>query len=132
MMVSLAEQLQQPGLRWIFVVVRCDCRSHHTIIIDAIPYDSTVVVAIADVIWGWNELTVTVIIFMMLQRLLMAIVNKSGHLALIKSTLSAIPIHTCLILDMLPWFIKALNKIFKAFLWTSTEVVQGGNALWHG
>jgi hypothetical protein len=50
MMVSLAEQLQQPGLRWIFVVVRCDCRSHHTIIIDAIPYDSTVVVAIADVI----------------------------------------------------------------------------------
>jgi hypothetical protein len=66
---------------------------------------------------------------MMLQWLLMAIVNKSGHLALIKSTLSAIPIHTCLILDMLPWFVKALNKIFKAFLWTGTEVVQGGKCV---
>jgi hypothetical protein len=52
--------------------------------------------------------------------------NKSGRLALIKSTLSAIPIHTCLVLDMPPWFVKALNKIFKAFLWSGTDVVQGG------
>jgi hypothetical protein len=53
------------------------------------------------------------------------LMNKSGRLVLIKSTLSAIPIHTCLILDMPPWFVKALNKIFKAFLWLGTNVVQG-------
>jgi hypothetical protein len=52
--------------------------------------------------------------------------NKSGWLALIKSTLSTIPIHTCFILDMLSWFTKALNKIFKAFLWSGTDVMQGG------
>jgi hypothetical protein len=58
--------------------------------------------------------------------------KKSGRLALIKS-MSAIPIRTCLILDMPPWFIKALNKILKAFLWTGTDVMWGGGgALWHG
>jgi hypothetical protein len=58
-----------------------------------------------------------------------SMMNKSDHLALIKSTLSAIPIHTCLILDMPPWFIKALNKIIKAFLWTGTDVMQGGKCV---
>jgi hypothetical protein len=55
-----------------------------------------------------------------------SMMNKSGWLALIKSTLLAIPIHTCLILDMPPWFTKALNKIFKAFLWSGTDVMHGG------
>jgi hypothetical protein len=55
--------------------------------------------------------------------------NKSGRLALIKSTLSAIPIHTCFVLDMPPWFVKALYKIFKAFLWSGTDVVQGGTCV---
>jgi hypothetical protein len=27
---------------------------------------------------------------------------------------------------MPPWFVKALNEIFKAFLWSGTDVVQGG------
>jgi hypothetical protein len=55
--------------------------------------------------------------------------KKSGRLALIKSILSAISIRTCLILDMPPWFIKALNKILKAFLWTGTDVMWGGGCV---
>jgi hypothetical protein len=42
--------------------------------------------------------------------------NKSGRLALIKSTLLAIPIYMSLSIGLLPWVLKALEKIFKAFL----------------
>jgi hypothetical protein len=55
-----------------------------------------------------------------------SLMNKSGWLALIKSTLSAIPIHTCLVLDMPLWFTKARNKIFRAFLWSGTNIVHDG------
>jgi hypothetical protein len=58
-----------------------------------------------------------------------SMVNKSGWLTLIKSTLSAIPIHTCLVLELPPWFTKEMNRIFKAFLWSGTDVVQGGKCV---
>lgn len=52
--------------------------------------------------------------------------HHSGPLALIKSTLSAIPVHIAFNIKLPPWVIKALTKIMKAFLWLDTEVVANG------
>jgi hypothetical protein len=52
--------------------------------------------------------------------------NRSGRLALVKSTLSAIPVHTTIVLRLSPWLHRALEKIMKAFLWCSMDAVQGG------
>lgn len=57
------------------------------------------------------------------------LMNKSALLALIKTTMSAIPIHTLISIKVPNWFIKALEKIMRAFLWTGTEVVNGGKCL---
>lgn len=42
--------------------------------------------------------------------------NRSGCLVLIKTTLAAVPIHTAISLKLPPWFLKAFQKIMKAFL----------------
>jgi hypothetical protein len=57
------------------------------------------------------------------------LMHRSGRLALIKSTLSAIPIYTSIGVDLPPWVIKALQKIMKAFLWTGTKVVSAGKCV---
>jgi hypothetical protein len=55
--------------------------------------------------------------------------NISGRLVLIKSTLSAIPIYVSISVGLPGWVHNALIKIMKAFLWTGSEVVS---ALLHG
>jgi hypothetical protein len=55
--------------------------------------------------------------------------HRSGRLSLIKSTLSAIPIHTSIGVGLQPWLIKALEKIMKAFLWMGTEEVKAGKCV---
>lgn len=57
------------------------------------------------------------------------LMNRSGRLALIKSTLTAIPVHIAITIKLQPWVFKALEKIMKAFLWSGTEVVNGGRCL---
>lgn len=54
------------------------------------------------------------------------LMNRSGRLALIKSTLSAILVHIPINLKLDPWVLKALVKIMKAFLWSGTDVVSNG------
>jgi hypothetical protein len=55
--------------------------------------------------------------------------NKTGHLTLIKTTLSAMPLYTMTIsIELPPWLIKNMAKLMKGFLWSGTEVVQGANA----
>jgi hypothetical protein len=49
----------------------------------------------------------------------------SGRLTLIETTLQAIPIYVSISLQLPPWVIKALDKIFKTFLWTGSKVVGG-------
>jgi hypothetical protein len=48
---------------------------------------------------------------------------------LIKTMLVTIQVHTAISFHLPPCFIKAMEKIFKAFLWTSTEVVHDGKCL---
>jgi hypothetical protein len=55
--------------------------------------------------------------------------NHSGQLTLIKTTLSAVPVYTSIILSLPPWMHKSLEKIMKVFLWTGTDIVQGGKCL---
>lgn len=57
------------------------------------------------------------------------LVNKSGRLELIKSTLTAIPIHIAICIRLPGWVFKALEKIMKVFLWTGTKVVNAGKCL---
>jgi hypothetical protein len=53
-----------------------------------------------------------------------SMMHISGRLTLIKSTLSAVPIHTAICLELSAWVRKALIKIMRGFLWTGTEAVQ--------
>jgi hypothetical protein len=54
-----------------------------------------------------------------------SLMHRSGRLTLIKSTLSAMPVHTAICLELPAWVRKALIKIMRGFLWSSTEVVHG-------
>jgi hypothetical protein len=54
------------------------------------------------------------------------LMHRSGRLALIKSTPSAIPVYTSIGVGLQPWLIKAPVKIMKAFLWMGTEEVKVG------
>jgi hypothetical protein len=55
--------------------------------------------------------------------------NRSGRLALIRSSLSSIPIYVSISIRQPGWVHNALIKIMKAILWTGSDVVQGGKCL---
>jgi hypothetical protein len=57
------------------------------------------------------------------------LMNWSGHLALIKTTLSAISIYTAISLKLQPWVINAMNCNMKGFLWMGRDMVQGGKCI---
>ena len=52
--------------------------------------------------------------------------NVAGRTALVKATLSAIPVHTSIALCLSPWAINAIDKLRRAFIWARTDNVQGG------
>jgi hypothetical protein len=52
--------------------------------------------------------------------------NKTGRLTLIKTTLTAMPIYTPINLELQIWLLKGMTKLMKGFLWSGTEVAQGG------
>jgi hypothetical protein len=54
------------------------------------------------------------------------LMHKSGRMALIKSTLVTMPVHTALSLELPAWVTKAMVKIMHSFLWIGSEMVQGG------
>jgi hypothetical protein len=57
------------------------------------------------------------------------LLSHSGRLELIRSTLTAMSIYVAICIGLPPWVIRALEKILKTFLWTGTDVVQGGKCL---
>jgi hypothetical protein len=57
------------------------------------------------------------------------LLNHSSRLELIRSTLTAMSVYIAMCIGLLPWVIRALEKILKAFPWTDTEVVQAGKCL---
>jgi len=52
--------------------------------------------------------------------------NKAGRAVLVKTKLSAIPIHTAMAITLSPWVITCIDKRRRAFLWSGSETVEGG------
>jgi hypothetical protein len=52
------------------------------------------------------------------------LMNHSGHLALIKTILSAMSVYTAIILSLPPWLLRAFKKTMRVFLWTGSETIQ--------
>jgi hypothetical protein len=57
------------------------------------------------------------------------LMHHSGHLALIKSALTTIPIYTSISIGLPTWMHNALQKIMMVFLLTDMNMVQQGNCL---
>ena len=55
------------------------------------------------------------------------LMNIAGRAILVSAILTAIPVCTLLVLDVPKWFIKAINKRRRAFLWKGWQNVQGGH-----
>jgi hypothetical protein len=55
--------------------------------------------------------------------------NRSGRLALIKSTLSVIPIYVSIGMGLPAWLHSVLTKLMKIFLWSGSGEVQGCKCL---
>ena len=54
------------------------------------------------------------------------LMNMAGRATWVRFVLSALPIHVLIALNVPKWFIKAINKIRRAFLWKGRKEVQGG------
>lgn len=54
------------------------------------------------------------------------LLRKPGRLALLKSTLSTIPIYTMISIKLPMWAIKAMEKCQRGFFWAGTETASGG------
>jgi hypothetical protein len=54
------------------------------------------------------------------------VMHHSGWLTVTKMMLAATPVYTAISFQLPPWLLKAMTKIFKSFLWTGTEIVNGG------
>ena len=56
------------------------------------------------------------------------LMNMAGRATWVRFVISALLIHVLIALNVPKWFIKAINKIRKAFLWNRRKEVQGGAA----
>lgn len=57
------------------------------------------------------------------------LLSPDGRLRLIKSVLTALPVHFMFVLVLPKWAIKEFNKKCRAFLWKGQEEVNGGHCL---
>lgn len=54
------------------------------------------------------------------------LLNVPGHMALVKATLSAIPVHTAIALCLCAWAIDCIDKLHRAFIWIGSDAVSAG------
>ena len=57
------------------------------------------------------------------------LMNRAGRTVLIKSTLSAIPTHTAVALNLSSWAISCIDGIRRGFLWRGAQAAKGGHCL---
>jgi len=55
--------------------------------------------------------------------------NRAGRATLVRCVLSAMPIHLLIAINVPIWFIKAVDKIRRGFLWQGKEKANGGCCL---
>lgn len=58
-----------------------------------------------------------------------SLMNMAGRSTWVRSVLSAIPIHALIAIKVPKWFIKAIDKIRRAFLWKGRKQINGGACL---
>lgn len=56
-----------------------------------------------------------------------ALMAKSGRLIVVRFVITAMPIHLLIALDVPKWFIKAVDKYRRGFLWAGRKDAKGGN-----
>jgi hypothetical protein len=56
-------------------------------------------------------------------------ITREGRLVLVKSVISARPLHQLLIADAPVWLLDEVNKWARAFFWARKEEVNGGQCL---
>ena len=54
------------------------------------------------------------------------LLNIAGRTALVRSTLSAIPVHTAMAVCLSQWALGRIDKIRRGFIWTGTTSASGG------
>lgn len=52
-----------------------------------------------------------------------------GRSVLVLPVLSSNPVHVSMVIGLLGWVIKAIDKKHRAFLWTGTDSIHGGQCL---
>lgn len=57
------------------------------------------------------------------------LMHPAGRATLVKSVLTAIPIHHLIVLNCPKWALKAIKKIIRGFMWKGRRDVQGGHCL---
>ncbi|KAK1694879.1 hypothetical protein QYE76_011576 [Lolium multiflorum] len=57
------------------------------------------------------------------------LLERSGRLVLINSTLTATPAYHMLSLDLPPWFFKCANKLIKGFFWSAAMEARKGQCI---
>jgi hypothetical protein len=55
------------------------------------------------------------------------LLNRSGQLVLVQSTLSATSVHISMALKVTPWAVKTITTLIRGFLWCGTEVASAGS-----
>ena len=58
-----------------------------------------------------------------------ALMSTAGRIIWVRFVLSAIPIYVLIAVKAPMWFIKAVNKLRRAYLWSGRKQVNGGNCL---
>ena len=56
------------------------------------------------------------------------LLNHAGRTVLIRSTLSAIPIHTAMAVKISPWVIKCIDGYRRGFLWSGAKDAKRGHS----
>lgn len=54
------------------------------------------------------------------------LLNVAGRMALVKATLSAIPIHMAIALCLSPWALEQIDKRRRAFIWCGEQTISAG------
>lgn len=58
-----------------------------------------------------------------------SLMNMAGRTTWVRFVLSAIPIHALIAINVPKWFIKAVDKLRRAFIWKGRDQVNGGSCL---
>jgi hypothetical protein len=55
--------------------------------------------------------------------------NTAGRITWVHFVLSAIPIYVLIAIKVPKWFIKAVDKLRRAYLWKGRKQINGGSCL---